>query len=60
MSTETKRASSKETDSNADETKSVFADNPRLDRRIIEGMLQDRETLMTEMKTKILELIILF
>ncbi len=52
MSTETKRAPSKENDSNSDETKSVFADNPRLDRRIIEGMLQDRETLMTEMKTK--------
>ena len=36
----------------SEEAKSVFAENPGLDRRIIEGMLNDREVLMEEMQTK--------
>jgi hypothetical protein len=36
----------------SEEEKSVFAENPGLDRRIIEGMLNDREILMEEMQTK--------
>ena len=36
----------------SEEEKSVFAENPGLDRRIIEGMLNDREVLMEEMQTK--------
>jgi len=35
-----------------DEDKSAYAENPRLDRRIIDGMLNDREHLMTEMMEK--------
>lgn len=52
MGTDNTRAVPKENDTAADESKSAFADNPRLDRHIIEGMLQDRESLMTEMKNK--------
>ena len=36
----------------SEEEKSVFAENPGLDRRIIEGMLNDREILMEDMQTK--------
>lgn len=36
----------------SEEEKSVFSENPGLDRRIIEGMLNDREILMEEMETK--------
>jgi hypothetical protein len=49
---ENKRVNSTENDHINDEAKAVFADNPRLDRHIIEGMLNDREMLMDEMKTK--------
>ncbi len=49
---EKKRVISKEHDQASDETKAAFADNPRLDRHIIEGMLNDRERLMSEMKSK--------
>ena len=52
MGTETNRAELEPNAPVADEAKSVFAENPRLDRKIIEGMLQDRETLMVEMKDK--------
>jgi len=36
----------------SEEEKSIFAENPGLDRRIIEGMLNDREILMEDMQTK--------
>jgi hypothetical protein len=49
---DSKRVNFKENDQPSDETKAVFADNPRLDRYIIEGMLNDRELLMDQMKTK--------
>ena len=42
----------RENDQANDESKAVFTDNPRLDRHIIEGMLNDRELLMVEMQNK--------
>ena len=42
----------REHDQANEEAKAVFTDNPRLDRHIIEGMLNDRELLMVEMQNK--------